>query len=77
MAPNGIVKKFTEIIGIPEDNINRYYIKNKNTIRIFLTNGNEYIFTYVSNKKWRFETVESYFYGFDNISKKRVKNAKN
>lgn len=43
-----------------ENNVAAWFQNGKNSIRIRQTNGQEFIFTYNSQKDWRFETIQSY-----------------
>lgn len=42
------------------NNVAAWFQNGKNSIRIRQTNGQEFIFTYNSQKDWRFETIQSY-----------------
>lgn len=40
--------------------IDRWFPNGQNSIRVRLTNGSEYIFTYHNSHDWCFETLDSY-----------------
>ena len=42
------------------NNVAAWSQNGKNSIRIRQTNGQEFVFTYNSQKDWRFETIQSY-----------------
>nr|DAQ19142.1 MAG TPA: hypothetical protein [Caudoviricetes sp.] len=42
------------------EKVSAWFQNGKNSIRVRQTNGQEFIFTYRSQKDWRFETVDSY-----------------
>ena len=41
----------------------KYFPDGRNSIRIRQKNGQEFIFTYHSQKDWRFETITSFLNG--------------
>lgn len=55
------------------DNVVMWFQNGKNSIRIRQINGQEFIFTYNSQKDWKFETIGS----FMSDLKKEKKNARN
>lgn len=42
------------------DKVDKWFPNGKNSIRVRQTNGQEFIFTYNSQKDWRLETVNSF-----------------
>lgn len=42
------------------DRVDKWFPNGKNSIRVRQTNGQEFIFTYNSQKDWRLETVNSF-----------------
>lgn len=42
------------------DKVDKWFSNGKNSIRVRQTNGQEFIFTYNSQKDWRLETVNSF-----------------
>ncbi len=42
------------------ENVDKWFPNGKNSIRVRQTNGQEFIFTYNSQKDWRFETINSF-----------------
>lgn len=55
-----VLKRFKEIFPIKDDSIEYWCPNGKNSIRVRLKNRVELVLTYLSNKKWRLETVESF-----------------
>ena len=55
-----VLKRFKEIFPIKDDSIEYWFPNGKNSIRVLLKNRVELVLTYLSNKKWRLETVESF-----------------
>lgn len=41
-------------------NVVEWFPNGKNSIRVRLTNGQDYIFTYINESEWSFETVDRY-----------------
>lgn len=42
------------------ERVDKWFPNGKNSIRVRQTNGQEFIFTYNSQKDWRFETINSF-----------------
>lgn len=42
------------------DRVDKWFPNGKNSIRVRQTNGQEFIFTYNSQKDWRLETINSF-----------------
>lgn len=40
-----------------------YFPNGKNSIRVRQMNGNEFIFTFVNPKTWKFETIDQFLAG--------------
>lgn len=55
----GIFKKFKRIIG-SLNKLEDWFPNGKNSIRVRLISGSDFIFTYNSDDDWSVETVESY-----------------
>ena len=55
-----VLKRFKEIFPIKDGSIEYWWPNGKNSIRVRLKNSFELVLTYLSNKKWRLETVESF-----------------
>lgn len=58
-----------------ENNVAAWFQNGKNSIRIRQTNGQEFIFTYNSQKDWRFETIQSYINNSKKGGKENGRNA--
>lgn len=55
-----VLKRFKKIFPIKDGSIEYWWPNGKNSIRVRLENSVELVLTYLSNKKWRLETVESF-----------------
>ena len=60
MGHEKIWNKFKECNGALEDIVTCWFPNGKNSIRVRLRESGDLIFTYISKKKWRLETVDSY-----------------
>ena len=64
MSHNEVFKMFILYFpGYTGDKVEAWFPNGKNSIRIRQTNKQEFIFTYYSQKDWRFETVVSFLNG--------------
>jgi hypothetical protein len=53
-------EKFKERNGLVTDIVVCWFPNGRNSIRVRLRGGGDLIFTYISKKKWKLETVDSY-----------------
>jgi hypothetical protein len=60
MVHEKIWEKFKEHNGSVSDIVTCWFPNGKNSIRVRLRESGDLIFTYISKKKWRLETVDSY-----------------
>ena len=62
MTHNEVYKHFLSCMPMyKEAAIKVWFPNGKNSIRIRLTQGNEFVFTFYGPRDWRFETVEYFF----------------
>ena len=60
MTHDKVWEKFKERNGLVTDLVACWFPNGRNSIRVRLVGGGDLIFTYMSRKKWRLETVDSY-----------------
>lgn len=58
--PYEIYRKFLYYFPKYKDITEKYYSNGRNSIRIVVNDGSEYIFVYTNGKNFRFETFNSY-----------------
>ena len=63
MSHEKVWQKFKERNGLVTDLVACWFPNGKNSIRVRLVGGGDLIFTYISKKKWKLETVDSYLDG--------------
>lgn len=44
-------------------NTKEYFPNGKNSIRVRQNNGQEFVFTFMSSKSWKFETLDQFLIG--------------
>lgn len=60
MAHNDVYKQFKTQFPEYEEHIEDWFPNGKNSIRVRIKNGSDFVFTYNHWTDWCFETVESY-----------------
>ena len=60
MNHNKVWEKFKERNGLVTDIVVCWFPNGRNSIRVRLRGGGDLIFTYISKKKWKLETVDLY-----------------
>lgn len=60
MGHEKVWEKFKERNGLVTDIVVCWFPNGRNSIRVRLRGGGDLIFTYISKKKWKLETVDSY-----------------
>lgn len=62
MSHSEIFKKFNNIFSgiVPE--VNEWFANGKDSIRVRIKNGSDFIFTYKSDTEWKYETLDSYIH---------------
>ena len=70
MTQKEVYKAFELFFPQYTEHINVWFPNGKNSIRIRLANGNEFIFTCDSKGDWRFETLDSFLNDIQNKIKR-------
>jgi hypothetical protein len=70
---NKLLTKFMEIYPISYEEIECWFPNGKNSIRVRLKGNDDLILTYISKKKWKIESVDSWL---DGLRQEVVKNEK-
>ena len=60
MSHNDIIKYFALCFPTYHERTVSWFQNGKNSVRVRLEDGQEFIFTYHSHKEWKFETVKSF-----------------
>ena len=60
MTHKQVYEKYKEMIPFDETKTDLYFPCGLNTIRVRLNTGEEFVFSYNSNKSWVFETVDNF-----------------
>lgn len=62
MSHSEIFKKFNNIFRELAQSINTWFANGKDSIRVRIKSGSDFIFTYKSDTDWRYETLDSYIH---------------
>lgn len=62
MSHSEIFKKINNIFRELAPSINTWFANGKDSIRVRIKSGSDFIFTYKSDTDWRYETLDSYIH---------------
>lgn len=60
MVHNQVYEKFKNLMPFYGDKTKKWYTNGKNSIRVVLDTGQQYVFTVFSENNWQFETLDRF-----------------